>query len=85
MPLNRLERLKTAVAEATMNAMKHGNQYRPDRPVHLGVEESPLVVRVRIVDQGGGQFMPEAETHDLEAKVAGMQSPRGWGLLGGNC
>ena len=29
----RLERLKTAVAEATMNAMEHGNEYRADRPV----------------------------------------------------
>ena len=25
----RLERLKTAVAEATMNAMEHGNRYNP--------------------------------------------------------
>jgi hypothetical protein len=29
----RLERLKTAVAEATMNAMEHGNRYRPQAPV----------------------------------------------------
>ena len=33
----RLERLKTAVAEATMNAMEHGNEYRPDRPVSIRV------------------------------------------------
>ena len=29
---SRLERLKTAVGEATMNAMEHGNEYRADRP-----------------------------------------------------
>ena len=29
----RMDRLKTAVAEATMNAMEHGNEYRADRPV----------------------------------------------------
>ena len=33
----RLERLKTAVAEATMNAMEHGNEYRPDSPVRIRV------------------------------------------------
>ena len=33
----RLERLKTAVAEATMNAMEHGNEYRADRPVSIRV------------------------------------------------
>ena len=33
----RLERLKTAVAEATMNAMEHGNRYRPEVPVVIEV------------------------------------------------
>lgn len=33
MPADRLERLKTAVGEATMNAMEHGNRYDPEKPV----------------------------------------------------
>jgi serine phosphatase RsbU (regulator of sigma subunit)/anti-sigma regulatory factor (Ser/Thr protein kinase) len=81
LPLARLERLKTAVAEATMNAMEHGNQYQPDVPVQIWVDESPAAVRVCIVDQGGGQFMSDAEAPDLEAKLSGLQSPRGWGLF----
>jgi anti-sigma regulatory factor (Ser/Thr protein kinase) len=81
LPLARLERLKTAVAEATMNAMEHGNQYQPDVPVQIWVDESPAAVRVCIVDQGGGQFLGDAEAPDLEAKLAGLQSPRGWGLF----
>jgi serine/threonine-protein kinase RsbW len=32
-----LERLKTAVAEATMNAMEHGNHYRAELPVIIEV------------------------------------------------
>lgn len=81
LPPARLERLKTAVAEATMNAMEHGNRYQPDVPVQIRVDESPAAVRVCIVDQGGGQFLGDAEAPDLEAKLSGLQSPRGWGLF----
>ena len=41
----RLERLKTATAEATMNAMEHGNRYDPGCPVddrRLGLRGSAL-------------------------------------------
>ena len=40
-PRARLERLKTAVGEATMNAMEHGNEYRRDRPVSIRVLHAP--------------------------------------------
>src|SRR2546430_5360980 len=36
----RLDKLKTAVAEATMNAIEHGNQNDPDINVHITVERS---------------------------------------------
>src|SRR5207237_7967897 len=37
---DRLEKLKTAVAEATMNAIEHGNENNPDLNVHIVVESS---------------------------------------------
>ena len=80
-PPVRLERLKTAVAEATMNAMEHGNRYQVDLPVELRVLLSPTRLAVRITDHGGANPIPEPEAHDLEAKLAGLQSPRGWGLF----
>lgn len=84
-PLNistlRLEKLKTAVAEATMNAMEHGNKYQADVPVVIEVLKSPTAIAVRISDEGGGQGVPQADLPDLEAKLAGEQSPRGWGLF----
>ncbi len=76
-----LEQLKTAVAEATMNAMEHGNRYQPDIPVSIQVLASPTALSVRITDQGGAETLPAAETPDLEAKLAELQSPRGWGLF----
>ncbi len=77
----RLKQLETAVAEATMNAMEHGNHYDPDKPVSILVlrREHQLVIRIR--DLGGGKPIPEAVTPDIDAKLAGLQSPRGWGLF----
>jgi anti-sigma regulatory factor (Ser/Thr protein kinase) len=77
----RLERLKTAVGEATMNAMEHGNEYRADRPVSIRVLHSPGRLRVQVSDLGGAAELPDAEAPDLEAKLAGKQTPRGWGLF----
>lgn len=76
-----LEKLKTAVGETTMNAMEHGNQYEEKTPVNIAVLASPAAVAVRITDQGGGPIAAEAVAPDLEAKLAGVQSPRGWGLF----
>ncbi len=81
LPAERLERLKTAVGEATMNAMEHGNRYNPDLPVAIRVQTTADELIVSITDHGGGQAIPEGDAPDLEAKLAGLQSPRGWGLF----
>jgi len=77
----RYERLKTAVSEAAMNAIEHGNHGDPALPVHVRVSTTDRELTVRIVDNGGGKEIPEVETPDLEAKLAGLQKPRGWGLF----
>ena len=81
LPTQRLEDLKTAVGEATMNAMEHGNHYQADLPVTIQVRASVAAVAVRITDEGGHFELPEAQVPDLEAKLEGLQSPRGWGLF----
>jgi serine phosphatase RsbU (regulator of sigma subunit)/anti-sigma regulatory factor (Ser/Thr protein kinase) len=78
---HQLDRLKTAVAEATMNAMEHGNRYDPQKPVVLRVSASRTQVSVTIRDHGGGRPIPDAPIPDLAAKLAGEQAPRGWGLF----
>jgi anti-sigma regulatory factor (Ser/Thr protein kinase) len=74
-------RLETAVTEATMNAMEHGNHYQADLPVHIAVLRFSERLAVRITDHGGGVEIPQAEIPDLDSKLAGLQSPRGWGLF----
>jgi len=81
LPPERLEKLKTAVAEAAMNAIEHGNDSNAELPVDVSVQAGAGEVAVRITDRGGGRPMAEAETPDLEAKLEGKQKPRGWGLF----
>jgi anti-sigma regulatory factor (Ser/Thr protein kinase) len=81
LPDRTLERLKTAVAEATMNAMEHGNRYRAEVPVLIEVAASDADLSVRITDEGSGPPAFDSETPDLAAKLDGAQTPRGWGLF----
>ncbi|MBA2421429.1 MAG: SpoIIE family protein phosphatase [Thermoleophilaceae bacterium] len=81
LPRPRLERLKTAVGEATMNAMEHGNEYRLDRPVLIRVLHSRNRLSVRVTDRGEARELERPESPDLEAKLDGRQKPRGWGLF----
>jgi anti-sigma regulatory factor (Ser/Thr protein kinase) len=89
LPERRVNQLGTAVAEATMNAMEHGNHYNPEIPVMLQIFSSDQAIAVRISDQGGTSSRPASEEYevpdyeapDIEAKLAELQSPRGWGLF----
>ncbi len=65
-----------------MNAMEHGNHYQPDRVVAIKVLASPSRVIVLVSDQGEGFAMPNVlAAPNLTAKLAGLQTPRGWGLF----
>lgn len=75
------DRLQTAVGEATMNAIEHGNRFQADLPAHIAVAVSSDSLRVRIIDQGGDRPIGAPDMPDLDAKLAGVQSPRGWGLF----
>lgn len=76
-----LERLKTAVGEIVMNAIEHGNENNSELPVDVSVLSTETSVIVRVSDRGGGKEIPETATPDIEAKLAGDQAPRGWGLF----
>lgn len=77
----RLERLRTAVGETTMNAMEHGNENRPELLVEVEVYADPSALLVRVSDRGRGPADVEATEPDIGAKLRGEQTPRGWGLF----
>lgn len=75
------QRLLTAVAEASMNAIEHGNHNDPSLPVRVQLEVAHAEIRVTITDCGDGPVEQRTEEPDLAAKLEGLQSPRGWGLF----
>jgi anti-sigma regulatory factor (Ser/Thr protein kinase) len=81
LPEKKVEPFKTAVAEATLNAIEHGNRYQPELDVNIHMLVSASKVVIRIIDYGGSKAIPETTTPDLERKLAGLESPRGWGLF----
>jgi anti-sigma regulatory factor (Ser/Thr protein kinase) len=82
LPAARLERLKTAVSEAAMNAIEYGSQGDPEVPVDIVVETTTDAIVVRITDRAlSGAIPDDAEAPDIELKLAGEQKPRGWGLF----
>ena len=81
LPPMKLEQLKTAVAEATLNAIEHGDHNQPELDVAIQLVVTDRELTVRISDHGGDQVIPEVTTPNLERKLAGLESPRGWGLF----
>ena len=78
---DRLERLKTAVSEAAMNAIEYGSQNDPSIPIGIEVTVEAGVLVVRVSDQGLSGPLGASEEPDLEKKLAGEQKARGWGLF----
>jgi serine/threonine-protein kinase RsbW len=78
-PEDRVEDLKTAVAEACINAIEHGNSL--DASVKVGIslriEEAKLQVAVRDEGTGIGQINPPS----IERTMASKKRPRGWGIF----
>ena len=58
---DRIEDLKTAVAEACINAMEHGNKMNASVPVNVVLSMNPNELEVKVMDNGTGikhPFLP---------------------------
>jgi serine/threonine-protein kinase RsbW len=77
----RVEDLKTAVAEACINAIEHGN--RLNENLSVGVVLSPGVdsLEVMVIDDGKGMRGSPPPRPDIDLKLHGEQDPRGMGMF----
>ncbi len=77
---NRIEDLKTAVAEACINAIEHGNQLNSSLSVGVVLSTAADRLEIKVIDDGGGvNATPHAP--DIDRKVHGDEDPRGMGMF----
>jgi serine/threonine-protein kinase RsbW len=76
----RIEDLKSAVAEACINAMQHGNKWRPEARVVANMNFRDDTFIVSVMDQGDG--MPEIpEYPGIVRIIEKNESPKGLGVF----
>jgi serine/threonine-protein kinase RsbW len=77
---DRIEDLKTAVAEACINAIEHGNHL--DSTLNVGVVLSTTddELEVKVIDDGAGIAKAPASP-DIDRKMHGEEDPRGMGMF----
>jgi serine/threonine-protein kinase RsbW len=79
----RIEDLKTAVAEACINAMEHGNKNDPNARVVISMRYDDHTFSVSVMDQGKGMAnsTESYEEPDIDLKIQQLQTPRGLGIF----
>ena len=79
-PKDRIEDLKTIVAEASTNAMAHGNQGRLDARVVVSMSCKNDTIYVSVADEGTGiEVYPP--TPDIERIIENNETVCGFGLF----
>ncbi len=79
-PADRIEDLKTVVAEAALNAMEHGNKGRANAKVTILMDFKDDTIKVDVIDEGNGirKFPPKP---DIAKIIDNMEPPIGFGLF----
>jgi serine/threonine-protein kinase RsbW len=77
---DRIEDLKTAVAEACINAIEHGNRLNEGLSVGVVLSAGEDSLEVKVIDDGKGlKSLPKKP--DIERKMHGEEDPRGMGMF----
>ncbi|HEV2578935.1 MAG TPA: ATP-binding protein [Acidobacteriaceae bacterium] len=77
---DRIEDLKTAVAEACINAIEHGNRFDDRLDIAVVLSSNNDELEIRVIDDGNGlRSAPSAP--DIDRKMAGEEATRGMGMF----
>jgi len=77
---DRIEDLKTAVAEACINAIEHGNKKNCHERVIVQMSRSNESLMVAVIDKGSGFKDPLPKDPDIDRIVGKLDPPEGFGL-----
>ena len=76
----RIEDLKTVVAEAAINAIQHGNKDRPDAKVAISMSSKDGTLHIAVTDNGGGiKDLPPKP--DIGRIIEKLDPPTGFGTF----
>ena len=78
---DRVKDLKTAVAEACINAMQHGNKDNPSERVIVKMTFKKGSFDISVIDKGKGIQEPLPNDPDIERIVANLDPVKGFGLF----
>ena len=78
-PFEKVSKLKTAVAEACVNAIEHGNKEDPDKDVVVTIICNETLMSVSIKDFGEGHLEPDFQMPDIKKQIEEKQLG-GWGM-----
>ena len=79
-PDDRIEDLKTALAEACINAIEHGNHLNDNLCVGVILSVSDEALEVKVMDNGDGISKTPAKP-DIDRKMHGEEDARGMGMF----
>lgn len=79
-PAERIEDLKTAIAEACINAIEHGNKLNEHLSVGVMLCASDDQLEIKIIDNGSG-IAHRPPKPDIDRKMHGEEDPRGMGMF----
>jgi serine/threonine-protein kinase RsbW len=79
-PDDRVEDLKTAVAEACINAIEHGNRMNDNLSVGVVLSAQPDGLEIKVLDDGKG-MKTQPIRPNIDRKIHGQEDPRGMGMF----